>query len=78
MAGSQYLSTEVLARVSNMQLLAKVIVEGFLQGLHRSPYHGSSVEFAEYRQYTAGEEIKHIDWKVYAKSDRYYLKRFEA
>jgi uncharacterized protein (DUF58 family) len=78
MAASTYLSTEVLARVSNMQLLAKVVVEGFLQGLHRSPFHGSSVEFAEYRQYTAGEEIKHIDWKVYAKSDRYYLKRFEA
>ena len=78
MAGSQYLSTDVLARVSNMQLLAKVIVEGFLLGLHRSPFHGSSVEFSEYRQYTAGEEIKHIDWKVYAKSDRYYIKRFEA
>lgn len=78
MAGSQYLSTEVLARVSNMQLLAKVIVEGFVLGLHRSPFHGSSVEFSEYRQYTAGEEIKHIDWKVYAKSDRYYIKRFEA
>lgn len=78
MAGTQYLSTEVLARVSNMQLLAKVVVEGFLLGLHRSPFHGSSVEFSEYRQYTAGEEIKHIDWKVYAKSDRYYIKRFEA
>ncbi|MFA4945286.1 MAG: DUF58 domain-containing protein [Lentisphaeria bacterium] len=78
MAGSHYLSTEVLARVSNMQLLAKAIVEGFLLGLHRSPFHGSSVEFSEYRQYTAGEEIKHIDWKVYAKTDRYYIKRFEA
>lgn len=78
MAGSRYLSTEVLARVSNMQLLAKTIVEGFLLGLHRSPFHGSSVEFSEYRQYTAGEEIKHIDWKVYAKTDRYYIKRFEA
>ncbi len=78
MAGSPYLSTEVLARVSNMQLLAKTVVEGFLLGLHRSPFHGSSVEFSEYRQYTAGEEIKHIDWKVYAKTDRYYIKRFEA
>lgn len=78
MSGSPYLSTEVLARVSNMQLLAKTVVEGFLLGLHRSPFNGSSVEFSEYRQYTAGEEIKHIDWKVFAKTDRYYIKRFEA
>ncbi len=78
MATSQNLSTEVLARISNLQLLAKAVVEGFILGLHRSPYHGSSVEFSEYRQYSAGEEIKHIDWKVYGKTDRYYVKRFEA
>lgn len=78
MSASPYLSTEVLAHVGNMQLLAKTIVEGFLLGLHRSPFNGSSVEFSEYRQYTAGEEIKHIDWKVFAKTDRYYVKRFEA
>jgi uncharacterized protein (DUF58 family) len=78
MATSEYLKTEVLARISNLQLLAKAVVEGFILGLHRSPYHGSSVEFSEYRQYTVGEEIKHIDWKVYGKTDRYYVKRYEA
>lgn len=78
MAESKYLNTEVLARISNLQMLARAVVEGFILGLHRSPYHGSSVEFSEYRQYTAGEEIKHIDWKVYGKTDRYYVKRFEA
>ena len=60
-----------------MQLLAKVIVEGFILGLHRSPYRGFSVEFAEYRQYSPGDEIKHIDWKVFGKTDRYYVKQFE-
>jgi uncharacterized protein (DUF58 family) len=60
-----------------MQLLAKVVVEGFILGLHRSPYRGFSVEFAEYRQYSPGDEVKHVDWKVFAKTDRYYLKQFE-
>jgi len=60
-----------------MQLLAKVVVEGFILGLHRSPYRGFSVEFAEYRQYSPGDEVKHIDWKVFGKTDRYYLKQFE-
>ncbi|HPD16572.1 MAG TPA: DUF58 domain-containing protein [Planctomycetota bacterium] len=77
MAKSPYLDFDVIARISNMQLLAKVVVEGFILGLHRSPYRGFSVEFAEYRQYTAGDEIKHIDWKVYGKTDRYYIKQFE-
>jgi len=53
------------------------VVEGALSGMHRSPHHGSSVEFAEHKEYTAGDEIKHIDWKAYGKFDRYYIKRFE-
>ena len=77
MATSQYLDFDVIARIHNMQLLAKVVVEGFILGLHRSPYRGFSVEFAEYRQYSPGDEVKHIDWKVYGKTDRYYLKQFE-
>jgi uncharacterized protein (DUF58 family) len=77
MAKSQYLDFNVLAHISSMQLLAKVVVEGFLLGLHRSPYRGFSVEFAEYRQYAPGDEIRHIDWKVYGKTDRYYIKQFE-
>ncbi|MHC5055660.1 MAG: DUF58 domain-containing protein [Planctomycetota bacterium] len=77
MAKSRYLDFDVLARIHSMQLLAKVVVEGFLLGLHRSPFRGFSVEFAEYRQYSPGDEIKHVDWKVFGKTDRYYVKQFE-
>ncbi len=77
MAKSRHLDFDVIARISNMQLLARSVVEGFILGLHRSPYRGFSVEFAEYRQYSPGDEIKHIDWKVYGKTDRHYIKLFE-
>ncbi|HBC89380.1 MAG TPA: DUF58 domain-containing protein [Lentisphaeria bacterium] len=77
MSKSRHLDFNVLAHINNMQLLAKVIVEGFILGLHRSPFRGFSVEFAEYRQYAPGDDIKHIDWKVFGKSDRYYVKQFE-
>jgi uncharacterized protein (DUF58 family) len=60
-----------------MELRARLVVEGFITGLHRSPYHGFSVEFAEHRQYMPGDEIKHIDWKIYARTDRFYIKQFE-
>jgi len=66
-----------LMRLKSMELRAKVIVEGFWKGIHRSPYHGFSVEFTEYRQYTPGDDPRHIDWRVYARSDRYYVKKFE-
>ncbi|MCY2990327.1 MAG: DUF58 domain-containing protein [Planctomycetota bacterium] len=74
---SSVLDFDVLARCDNMQLLAQVVVEGFILGLHRSPFRGFSVEFAEYRQYSPGDDVKHVDWKVFAKTDRYYLKQFE-
>ena len=77
MATPGVLDFNVLARIDSMQLLAKVIVEGFILGLHRSPYRGFSIEFAEYRQYSPGDEVKHVDWKVYGKTDRYYIKQFE-
>lgn len=64
-------------RIKNLELRAKVVVEGFLSGLHRSPYHGFSVEFTEYRQYVPGDDPRFLDWRLYARSDRYYLKRFE-
>ena len=73
----EFLRPETVSRLANMELRARLIVEGFIAGLHRSPYHGFSVEFAEYRQYNAGESAKNIDWKIYAKTDRYYLKVFE-
>ena len=66
-----------LMRLKNMELRAKTVVEGFLTGLHRSPYHGFSVEFSEYRQYTPGDDPRYLDWRLYARSDRYYIKRFE-
>ncbi len=62
---------------SNIELLAKQMVEGFITGLHKSPYHGFSVEFAEHRLYNTGESTRHIDWKVFAKTDRLYIKRYE-
>ena len=66
-----------LMAIRNLELRARVIVEGFWSGLHRSPYHGFSVEFTEYRQYTPGDDTRYLDWRLYARSDRYYLKKFE-
>ncbi|HIA00476.1 MAG TPA: DUF58 domain-containing protein [Myxococcales bacterium] len=71
------LEPEHLARLKSLQLKAKSVVEGVLSGLHKSPHHGSSVEFAEHKEYAPGDEIKHIDWRVYAKSDKYYVKHYE-
>lgn len=71
------LSPEARARVAALALSARGIVEGFLAGQHRSPYHGYSVEFAEHRAYNAGDPLRHVDWKVLAKTDRLYVKRFE-
>jgi uncharacterized protein (DUF58 family) len=71
------LSPQSLARLSNLQLLARRVVEGFITGLHQSPYHGFSVEFAEHRPYMPGDSIRHIDWRVYGRTDRYVIKRYE-
>jgi uncharacterized protein (DUF58 family) len=73
----RFLDPAVIARLGTLELKARTIVEGFLSGLHRSPFKGFSVEFAEYRQYIAGDDLSSIDWKVYARSDRYYVKKFE-
>ncbi len=72
-----YLDPAVLDELGTMQVKARTLVEGILAGLHRSPHHGGSVEFAEYVEYSPGHEIRHIDWKVYAKSDKYYVKQYE-
>ncbi len=71
------LSDETLARLNKFQLQAKTIVEGFLVGLHKSPYHGFSAEFSDHRQYNPGESLKDLDWKILAKTERYYIKRYE-
>ena len=73
----RFLKPEVLAKLQGLDVKARLVVEGFLTGLHKSPYHGFSVEFAEYRQYMPGDEPKRVDWKVFARSDRYYVKEFE-
>ena len=73
----QLLDPAVVARLGTLELRARTVVEGFISGLHRSPFKGFSVEFAEYRQYIHGDDLSTIDWKVYARSDRYYVKKFE-
>ena len=75
--GRTFLDPTILARIGNLELIAKFVVEGFISGLHKSPYHGFSVEFSQYRQYMPGDDTKHIDWKAYARTDRYYIKQFE-
>jgi len=71
------LNPRILDRISRLDVRARLIVEGFISGLHKSPYHGHSVEFAEHREYVPGDEIKHIDWRVWARSDRYVVKQYE-
>jgi uncharacterized protein (DUF58 family) len=80
LAGSaeQYLKPEVIRQVSRLDLRAKFIVEGFISGLHASPFHGFSVEFSEHRKYTPGDNITDIDWNVFAKTDRFYIKKFQT
>ena len=72
----QYLDPKVLSKITRLDLQARLVVEGFISGMHRSPFHGFSVEFASHREYVPGDDIKHIDWKVQAKTDRYYIKQY--
>ena len=80
MAGTaeKYLKPEVIRQVARLDLRAKFIVEGFISGLHASPFQGFSVEFSEHRKYSSGDNISDIDWNVYAKTDRFYIKKFQA
>jgi len=73
----KYLQPETVAMLNSMTLRARLVVEGYIIGQHRSPYHGFSVEFAEHRAYGPGDEIRHIDWKLYGKTDRFFVKRYE-
>ncbi len=73
----KYLSDKVVSTIENFNLRARFIVEGFIIGLHKSPYHGFSVEFSDHRQYNQGEPISKIDWKVYARTSKYFIKRYE-
>ena len=71
------INPEIVSQIKGLELKAKKIIEGFIAGLHKSPYHGFSVEFAEHRPYNTGDDFKHIDWKVYAKKERFYVKQYE-
>ncbi len=74
---SAWIDPATLMRIKGLQMRAKVVVEGFFNGLHRSPFHGFSVEFSEYRQYSPGDDPRYLDWRLFARTDRYYVKRFE-
>src|SRR6201988_1538172 len=73
----RFLHPDAIKRISRLDLRARHIVEGFLSGMHRSPYFGQSVEFRQHREYTVGDDLRHVDWKVWAKQDRLYVKQFE-
>jgi uncharacterized protein (DUF58 family) len=73
----KYLDPLALAKVGSLEMQARLIVEGFLSGMHKSPYHGFSVEFAQHREYVPGDDLKHLDWKVYSRTGRFYLKQYE-
>ncbi len=73
----KYLDPKTLARLEGLQLRARLIVEGYVSGVHRSPFHGFSIEFAEHREYAPGDDLRYLDWKVFGRTDKYYLKQFE-
>lgn len=74
----RFLHPATIARISRLDLRAKSVVEGFISGMHKSPFFGASMEFAQHREYVAGDDIRHLDWKVWSKTDKYYIKQYEA
>ncbi len=76
-SAASFIDPQTLMRIKSLQMRARVAVEGFIKGIHRSPYHGFSVEFSEYREYSPGDDPRYLDWRLFARSDRYYVKRFE-
>ena len=76
--GARFVDPKVLARIKDLSLLARNVVDGFINGLHRAPYFGASIDFAEHRGYVSGDDIRRVDWKLYARTDRYYIKQYEA
>ena len=75
---ARFLDPEVLARIGSLELLARAVVEGFISGLHRSPFTGFSTEFTEYRQYNAGDDLRYLDWRLLGRTDRYFIKKYRA
>ncbi|HEU4794796.1 MAG TPA: DUF58 domain-containing protein [Pyrinomonadaceae bacterium] len=75
---ARFLDPELLARIGSLELLARAVVEGFMSGLHRSPFTGFSTEFTEYRQYNAGDDLRYLDWRLLGRTDRYFIKKYRA
>lgn len=78
LTGARYVDPKVLARIKDLELLARSVVDGFINGLHRAPYFGASIDFAEHRGYVPGDDIRRVDWRLYARTDKYYVKEYEA
>lgn len=76
--GARFVDPRILARISNLELMARTVVEGFINGLHRAPFFGASIDFAEHRGYVAGDDIRRVDWRLFARTDRFYVKQYEA
>ena len=76
--GARFVDPKVLARIRNLELLARTVVDGFINGLHRAPYFGASIDFAEHRGYVPGDDIRRVDWRLYARTDKYFVKQYEA
>lgn len=76
--GARFVDPKVLSRIKDLELLARSVVDGFINGLHRAPFFGASIDFAEHRGYTVGDDIRRVDWRLYARTDRYYVKQYEA
>jgi uncharacterized protein (DUF58 family) len=76
--GARFVDPKVLARIQDLELLARTVVDGFINGLHRAPYFGASIDFAEHRGYVPGDDIRRVDWRLYARTDRYFVKQYEA
>ena len=76
--GARFVDPKVLSRIGNLEILARTVVEGFINGLHRAPYFGASIDFAEHRGYVTGDDIRRVDWKLNARTDRYFVKQYEA
>jgi len=76
--GARFVDPRVLARIKDLEMVARYVVDGFINGLHRAPHFGASIDFAEHRGYVAGDDIRRVDWKLYARTDRYFVKQYEA
>src|SRR5882757_1093332 len=78
MPGARFVDPTILSRIGNLELLARTVVDGFINGLHRAPYFGASIDFAEHRGYVAGDDIRRVDWRLFARTDKFFVKQYEA